>query len=230
MITLATLLSMALTVLAIAFLVFAGIRNLRDALRAKRLRDVMEDLRKEHAEALKYASAEKLREFEKRLKGAAFPLIVSGRLRLLAEDAGWLWGELVRIKRENDLGVHGFQNLTHPFTNELSPEIPQRGASFSWQQLSLLSFRERYKHHRLHVIELHLSSEMISGELEILKATIPNKMSLTEFMSMIAGHSDKLKDIADRFEAPYVDVKHSVPGAIGAAVKPTGPSVPRSDQ
>jgi hypothetical protein len=210
---------MVLTFLAIGFLVFAGVRNLQEARRAKRLRDVMEDLRKEHAQALKYASAQKLREFEKRLKGAAFPLIISGRLRPLAEDAGWLWGELDRIKRENDLAAHGFQNLRHPFTNDRYPDVPGLpSASFSWQQLSLLSFRERYKHHRLHVIELHLSSEMISGELEILKVTIPNKMSLAEFMSMLDRHREKLGGIAGRFEAPYVGVEDSVSRAVGTGL------------
>jgi hypothetical protein len=200
-----------ITTLALwVLLVWVAARNLKDIGREKKLRIAMLTLEDEHANALKYACAEKLREFEKRLGGAAFPLLVAGRLHLLAEDAGWLCGELDTLTRENELLSHGFQDLSHPFTKECYPEIPLVRAPFSWQQLHLLLFGERYKKHRLHVMELHLESE-ISDELEILKVSIPNRMSLVDFRSMMGRYRDKLEDTAGKFEAPYMDVKRPVP-------------------
>jgi len=184
---------------ALCALGYAVSLNLRDASRAKRLRGDIEGLKKFHAEALKYACAEKLRELDEKWRASEYPLLKSGKLHILAEDALLLSDQLGKILLENKTSMKPM-NLTHP----LSPQLLAVPVDMPiiWQKCRLLSFRNRLGAHLKHVVDVGL------GNFAICTWVIPNDMTDKQIIAGLDAHRRALLEAEADLLRPYNDVRN----------------------
>jgi hypothetical protein len=148
------MLSLIITLALWTLLVYAACRNFRDSRRASRLREVIEDLKEEKVTAVNHACADKLRELDKQRKDSEYPLLKSGKLHILAEDALWLGAELRNIDTENTRSTNPL-DLSRPLAAFLI--CAPNTSTFLWQHCRLRSFRDYLSAHIQHAKDVGLA-------------------------------------------------------------------------
>ena len=212
------LLDVVLIVINVGALVALGYAvslNVRDAHRAFRLKEVMEDMKKEHADALRYASAAKLRELDKRRADSEYPLLKAGKLSMLAEDADWLSFQLLNILRQNNQSSNP-QILSRPLSSRLLNV--ENNVPISLQRAQLLSFRDQIRIHIRHVIDAG------AGDLALCRLDTPNDMiSDKQILDALAEHKAALRAMISQLLLPYAQLKRSLEFDIQAASSSAAP-------
>lgn len=191
------------TTLLWGLLIVSSILNLKDRWRGKRLDIVIEDLKERHKTEVTYASVERLRQMSERMKASEYPLLMAGKLRLLAEEALWMSVQLNKIVGENK-GDANPLDLSRPLVRELICIDPSESELvLPWQRLRLMSFRDRY---RIHV--KHLYDESVQSGL--LKQTLPTELDSLALSKMIMDHNTELLARATELIAPYSEAKKGI--------------------
>jgi hypothetical protein len=193
---------------ALCALGYAVSLNVRDAHRASRVKEVMEDMKKEHADALRYACAEKLRELDRRRVASEYPLLKSGKLHILAEDALWLIDQLGKIVTENKASATPL-NITRPLAANLLTITPN--PSMVWQRCRLISFAERLRAHMRHALDVGLKNR------EICRWSIPNDMTTQQVLDGLGAHRKALIEEEAELLRPYNDLRKLLATEIHAA-------------
>ena len=186
---------LVVNILAIGLLIIAIARNLRDAHRAKGKQAVIESLNAE-CELQKAAATRRL----KALDAAAYDLQTAGQLIMLAEDALHISDQLAQILSENATDPKAL-DLTHPLSRVITSLEMGKTEVLPWQQLRLMSLRDRYNAHRVHVMD-----RAIPGfESDVRSKSAPLEMTASEIQTMLSKHRMALKGRAETLAKPYIE-------------------------